>query len=151
MELQRWSGDHFEDCELKALGVRIFLGHNGAPCPVPAERIKDFTIVDTNGVHAVDMQFCGCYHSVGGSHARIQLIRAGLLPPTHVRPISAFTFDVLDTFHLLTLQGKTNAYDFYLSLAHKSDNTGLLDIKVTPCFFDSLVTENLRSSAISNS
>jgi hypothetical protein len=83
-------------------------------------------------VHNIEAQFCGCYGSVGGSPNRIQLLRSGLLSPTHVRPISAFTFDVLETFHLLTLQGKTNAYDFYLTLAHKSDNTGLVDVNVSP-------------------
>jgi hypothetical protein len=108
----------------------VHLGHNGYPCPIPGYTVDDFTVINTSGVHSVDVQFCGCYGTVGGSHPRIQLLRAGLLPSTHTRPISAFTFDVLDSFHLLTLQGKTSAYDFYLSLVHKSDNTGLLDTKV---------------------
>jgi hypothetical protein len=115
---------------MKNLGIKIFLGHNGDPCPIPGDLIKDFTVIDTNGVHSIEAQFCGCYGNAGGSPNRIQLLRSRLLPPTHVRPISAFTFDVLDTFQLLTLQGKTNAYDFYLTLAHKSDNTGLVDVNV---------------------
>jgi len=52
------------------------------------------------------------------------------MPASIDHPKSAFTFDVLDTFHLLTLQGKTSAYDYYYSLAHKSDNTGLQNLKV---------------------
>jgi hypothetical protein len=115
---------------MKSLGIQIFLGHNGDPCPIAGDTIKDFTIIDINGIRCIDIQFCGCYGTAGGSHNRTQLLRAGLFPSTHLRPITAFTFDVLDTFHLLTLQGKTNAYDFYLTLAHKSDNTGLLDINV---------------------
>jgi len=43
---------------------------------------------------------------------------------------SAFTFDVLNTFHLLTLQGKVIAYDFYSALQHKTDNTGISYVKV---------------------
>jgi hypothetical protein len=128
---QQWTGECFEATSMKALGIKIFLGHNGDPCPVPGDLVKDFTVIDTNGVHNIEAQFCGCYGNAGGSPNRIQLLRSRLLPPTHVRPISAFTFDVLDTFHLLTLQGKTNAYDFYLMLAHKSDNTGLVDINVS--------------------
>jgi len=46
------------------------------------------------------------------------------------RPQSGFTFDVLNTFHLLTLQGKVSAYDFYSTLQHKTDNTRISDVKV---------------------
>jgi CxC2 like cysteine cluster associated with KDZ transposases len=42
-------------------------------------------------------------------------------------------FDALDSFHLLTLQGKTSAFHFYLALVHKTDNTGANDPKVS-CF-----------------
>jgi hypothetical protein len=41
-----------------------------------------------------------------------------------------FTFDVLNTFHLLTLQGKVSAYEFYCALQHKTDNTSISDTKV---------------------
>jgi hypothetical protein len=114
----------------KSLGINVYLGHCGHPCKTPGNIIKDFIIVDINGIHTINVYFCGCYQSIGGSHHRFQLLRSGLLPPTHVRPLCAFTFDILDSFHLLTLQGKTSAYDFYLSLARKSDNTGTLDLKV---------------------
>ena len=116
---------------MQSLGALLFLGHNGDPCPVPGDFVKDFTVVDITGVHCINIQFCGCYKTPGGSHNRIQLLRAHLLPPTHIRPTSAFTFDVLDTFHLLTLQGKLNAYDFYLSLVRKTDNTGIRVINVS--------------------
>jgi hypothetical protein len=128
--VQHWTGNHFEDVQLKSLGIKVHLGHNGGLCPMPGNIVENFTVVDTNGIHSVDIHFCGCYATAGGSLNRIQLLRVGLLPPTHTRPTSAFTFDVLDSFHLLTLQGKTSAYDYYLALAHKSDNTGLLDTKV---------------------
>jgi hypothetical protein len=52
------------------------------------------------------------------------------MPASLERPRSAFTFDVLDTFHLLTLQGKISAFDFYYALEHKSDNTGQRKLKV---------------------
>ncbi|KAF4568149.1 hypothetical protein EYR36_010158 [Pleurotus pulmonarius] len=44
------------------------------------------------------------------------------------KPQTAFTFDVLNTFHLLTLQGKLSAYDFYLSIDHKTNNAGNLEL-----------------------
>lgn len=56
---------------------------------------------------------------------RTQLLRARWFPATFTRPRTAFTFDCLDTFHLLTLQGKTSLYDFYHTVLHKTDNMEL--------------------------
>ena len=56
---------------------------------------------------------------------RTQIIRAGWFPATFDRPQTAFTFESLDTFHELTLQGKTSLYDFYYTVLHKTDNLEL--------------------------
>jgi hypothetical protein len=108
----------------------IYLGHQGYPCPIPGDVKRNFAIVHTNGIHTVDLCFCGCTAEAGASHARIQLLRSRLLPGSIEAPRTAFTFDILNTFHLITLQGKTSAYDYYLSVEHKSDNVGLTDQKV---------------------
>jgi hypothetical protein len=107
----------------------IRLGHHGYPCPTPGDFKQNFSIAHTNGIHTVNLCFCGCTEA-GASHARVQLLRAGFLPGSIEAPRTAFTFDILNTFHLITLQAKTSAYDYYLSVEHKSDNIGLLDQKV---------------------
>ena len=56
---------------------------------------------------------------------RIQLLRRGWFPATLDRPRTAFTFDCLETFHELTLQGKVNLYDFYHTILRKTDNANL--------------------------
>ncbi|KAL1937896.1 hypothetical protein VTO73DRAFT_12789 [Trametes versicolor] len=53
-----------------------------------------------------------------------QFLRADWFPATHTRPSTAFTIDVLKLFHELTLQAKTNTYDFYQSLLRVTDNSG---------------------------
>jgi CxC2 like cysteine cluster associated with KDZ transposases len=40
-------------------------------------------------------------------------------------PHTAFTFQVLNAYHLLSLQGKISREDYYLSISHHTDNTGL--------------------------
>lgn len=45
-------------------------------------------------------------------------------PASFNRPRTAFSFDILDTYHKVTLQGKLNLYDFYLAIMQKSDNQG---------------------------
>ena len=128
-----WSGVYFRDVSLKSLGLVVHLGHGGQRCDIPGELIKDFTIVNTTGIHYIDVQFCGCYKSTGGSHHRTQLLRASLFPATHIRPTIAFTFNVLDTFHLLTLQSKISAYNYYQTLERISNNTVSREAKVCLC------------------
>ncbi len=41
-----------------------------------------------------------------------------------------FTFAVLNHFHLLTLQSKIAAYDFYLALERQTDNSGGTKLQV---------------------
>lgn len=97
-------------------------------------------VTDLSGIHVVDVQFCACIDTTGSTLSHhIQLLRFRCFPSTTLRPQSAFTFDVLNTFHLLTLQGKVTAYDFCSALQHKTDNTGISDVKVV-----GFITEELH-------
>jgi len=115
---------------LKIVGLIVQLGHNSAQCPAPSDVQKDFVVVHSSGIHILSIQFCGCHHLSSASHPHIQLLHTSWFPSSIHCPHSAFTLDVLASFHLLTLQGKTSAYNFYLSIAHKTDNTGVINIKV---------------------
>lgn len=64
--------------------------------------------------------------------ARTQLLREGWFPATLSRPQTVFTFECLEFFHELTLQGKTSLYDFYHTLIRRSDNAGLSPTIVSP-------------------
>ncbi|KAM6490236.1 hypothetical protein JOM56_014213 [Amanita muscaria] len=97
------------------------LGHGGASCPLPSTGPANFCIFDTSGIHYISVNFCDCRII----HQRTQLLRARWFPATFNRPKTAFTFDCLDTFHELTLQGKTPLYDFYHTVLHKTDNLEL--------------------------
>ena len=52
-------------------------------------------------------------------------------PASFSRPRTAFSFDLLETYHKLTLQGKLNLYDFYHAIMQKSDNQGHLKTTVS--------------------
>ena len=81
-------------------------------------------MIHDNGAHFVDVQFCECEGSTDWVENYRQLLRVAWYPASFDRPRTAFTFDVLDTYHKLTLQGKLNLYDFYLSTMQKTDNCG---------------------------
>lgn len=68
------------------------------------------------------MQFCTCTEAVWWVEDYRQLLRVGWYPASYRRPKTAFTFDVLDSYHKITLEGKLGLYDFYSSILQKSDN-----------------------------
>ncbi|KAI0245298.1 hypothetical protein BJV78DRAFT_1277455 [Lactifluus subvellereus] len=122
--IEIWNGHFFAMVTLQSLGLCVQLGHGGAPCPLPSAGPKTFCVFDTTGVHHISVNFCDCQMN-GIIHQCTQLLRARWFPATFNRPKTAFTFDCLDTFHELTLQGKTPLYDFYHTVLHKTDNLEL--------------------------
>ncbi|TDL19767.1 hypothetical protein BD410DRAFT_751691, partial [Rickenella mellea] len=124
--VERWNDNFFEKSSLAKLGFRLQLGHDGASCNLPAPASEMVTVIHTNGIHTVNVDFCDCSHSLPRV---VQMLRLGWWPATVDRPQSAVTFSALDLFHNLTLQSKMNMYDFYWTLAHLSDNIGVSDLK----------------------
>ncbi|KAG1886583.1 hypothetical protein F4604DRAFT_1917395 [Suillus subluteus] len=127
--VKQWQDGYFYSTTLKQLGLRIQLGdHTEQLCrnPKPAHD-NDFVIIDVHGIHEVALDFCDCANAP--SHYR-QLLRRRLFPATSTDPRTAATFAVLEHFHLLSFESKVSAYEFYHSLARRSDNTGIAPIKV---------------------
>ena len=61
----------------------------------------------------------------------IQILRTGWFPATFNHPQKVFTFNCLNFYHELTLQGKVNAYDFCQTLQHLTDTVAQ---KTAPMF-----------------
>jgi hypothetical protein len=88
-------------------------------------------VIDTSGIHSIAIDFCDC-RTNGIIPCHIQILRTGWFPATFDRPQTVFTFNCLDFYHELTLQGKVNAYDFCRTLRRLTDSLELNDISV--CF-----------------
>ena len=120
---QCWKDGFFDRASLHSLGYICHLGHDGDACPVGSSP-RLLTVIDLNGWHKLHVSFCKCSTSgVLYDHYR-QLLRMRWYPASFGRPKTAFAFDLLDTYHKLTLQGKLNLYDFYHAILNKSDNQG---------------------------
>ncbi|KAK7008375.1 hypothetical protein R3P38DRAFT_3210461 [Favolaschia claudopus] len=121
--VQKWSGAFFEPASLKSLGVRIQLGHwhgQSKKCLLPEHAAgDDFVILDTNGIHSVGLDYCGCGQS---GPREVQLLRAQLWPATTTSPRTAATFSLLRHFHILSFESKCAILEFYQTLARLSDN-----------------------------
>ncbi|KAG1787612.1 uncharacterized protein HD556DRAFT_1434387 [Suillus plorans] len=126
--LQKWNGKYFERVTLKALGLRIQLGHApGQACPNPRRAFNnDFFVMDSHGIHEVSLDFCDCTDAV--AHVQ-QLLRISWFPSTTADPKTAATFHLLEEFHILSFESKVSAYEFYNALARRTDNTGLAPAK----------------------
>lgn len=115
--------------DISCLGYVINLGHGGEPCPhtIPNSDLF-FHIVDINGVHDTKVRFCGCLPQVDRA---FQLLQHQLFPATMSRPKMAFTFQLLDFYNILHVEGKISAYDFIGSIRRTTDNVFTHNVTVS--------------------
>lgn len=128
-KIQVWTGLYFDEHTLHALGLVMYLGHDGAPCPVPFE-VKEMVILHTNGIHRCSVQFCNCSNSTPNFQ---QLVISRLFPATLKCPATAFTFDLLETFHQLALSSKITSYDYFDALKKLTNAAFPQDVEVSNC------------------
>lgn len=133
---QRWNGRFFDASTLQSIGLVVQLGHeDGRRCPAPALAPRSFVVLHTNGFHPVNVQFCQC-DQVQFAGTRVQqLLRFELFPATLEDPSTCCTLRLLETFHVLTLQSKITAYDFYLTLEKLTDELGVRRRYVSVMYF----------------
>ncbi|KAG2090914.1 uncharacterized protein F5147DRAFT_748193 [Suillus discolor] len=122
--VQEWTGLYFVPVSLKKLGLCVQLGHPaGEFCLLPQKVVNDdFTLIDSNGIHEIGLDFCGC--KTAKRHTK-QLLRITWFPATSTNPRTAATFQILEQYHLLSFESKVSGYEFYHSLARMTDNTRL--------------------------
>ena len=136
-----WNGRCFLPSDLLHIELVIHLGHRGSPCPQyiteqwdnnRVERDTDsepdpnrtdahhLQIVHSNGVCQRNICYCKCPNAP--SH-HIQLLQHHLFPSSYKKPQTAFTFDVLNHFHIEAMECKTSAGAFYSKLKRFTSNT----------------------------
>lgn len=130
--IQKWNGFFFGKTTLSELGQVVGLGHDGGLCPnrLLESKGRVTTVVHVNGIHQVRIEFCHCHKAPAEPE---QLAKASLFPATVDRPATAFTFEVLKQFDILSLTFKIPAYDFVNALVNMT-NSAFPD-KVPVSFF----------------
>ncbi|KAF9487933.1 hypothetical protein BDN71DRAFT_1478250 [Pleurotus eryngii] len=123
--IEHWTeARFFARVSLKALGLRIQLGHDlGRTCLNPSRAKGDaFVIIDATGIHEVGLNFCDCQTK---QPMTVQLLQRGLFPSTVTNPQTAATFHLLDLFQMLSMEGQVSAFEFYKSITRLTDKTQL--------------------------
>lgn len=117
---EEWSGRHFKRMSMSALGLQIHLGHGENHCPaVEIPKTQAIDVVHSNGIHKCRFIYCSC---PGKPDEFVQLLDVGLLSASMKQPQTAFTFAVLNDFHLDTGVSKKAAHDFMEVLRKKTNN-----------------------------
>jgi hypothetical protein len=138
-----WTGMCWEKVDLFDIGqeLEMQLGHDGGRCPVPEKNTRVLIAVDTSGMRKIRVRFCGCQPLDQWK----QLMRARLYPSSDRKPRSCWTFEFLDMFIKVSLQGKLALYDFYLAILHQSHNTATSDLLVSHCYLATYIQLNQYS------
>ena len=141
--IEKWTGCFFQVVSLNEEGLVLYLGHGGTPCPGTksktgictqetqanksadkgtmdeelgaweADNKKCLTVIDISGVHQLCIGWCQCEDAPG---ADVQLLRSRLFPASISNPSTAFTFGLLDYFHIDSVECKTSALSFFSKL-----------------------------------
>lgn len=118
--IEKWTGMFFMPISPSALGIIVYLGHYGRPCLNNSVLMKgrDTTVVHTNRIRQYRIEYCHC---LGAPAEFVQLTQSGLFPTMLERPETAFTFSVLDDFHVHTLTSKKSLWDYYEALVRHTN------------------------------
>lgn len=112
--IQKWTGQFFESITLLQLGYLLHAGHGSHACPHSnPDNETLICVVDVLGVFQHKLRWCCCQEP---EPAYAQLLRLGLYPASIERPETAFTFSLLDYFHIDSVECKTSANNFYNKL-----------------------------------
>jgi hypothetical protein len=165
--IKMWNGTYFMKTTLHDQGFIIHLGHHGQMCsdtedlwtdmledaPVAEEIDIDLfqdsgdgkvnsviddsvvNIVHTTGVFKHKVRWCQCKDA---PEKTVQLFQMQLFPASHLRPETAFTFDVLDNFHIDAMECKTAAASYMKKLCRLTNNAFPHTVPVSSTFIPAL-------------
>jgi hypothetical protein len=127
--IEEWSSGFFHRCNNAELGIGLYLGHAGAPCPhLPKEPpSKRMTIQDENVIHEVKIYFCQCPSRPSFFQ---QLLQFRILAATVDEPQIGFTFASLHNFNIHMTTSKKSAHDHCIALRRLTDYAFPDDVKV---------------------
>ncbi|EJD35679.1 hypothetical protein AURDEDRAFT_46907, partial [Auricularia subglabra TFB-10046 SS5] len=117
--IQKWDCDRgfFAPVEPAVVGLSLYLGHGGKACPKASEeRSREMTIGDVSGIHTIRVYECQCTKS----DIVLQLFHSRLVPATMGNPHTAYTFRLMEHWHLDILQSKKPVYDYWMALTRRT-------------------------------
>ena len=156
--IEKWTGEFFKKTSLNAEGFILHLGHRGLCCPenvasaAEPEVAEDWgcdtadkvllkqweprdarmlVIIDISRVHQLVVSWCCCQDAP--DHCT-QLFEYSLFPASTSQPSTAFTFAVLEYFHVDAVECKTSASNFFNKLRRLTDFSNPQSVPVSKTY-----------------
>ena len=166
--IEKWTGEFFQKTSLHAEGFKLYLGHGGSPCPANSTAAAEYwadedldgdkvdeilleaweprdtrtmVIVDVSRIHQLIVSWCCCE---GAPDHGTQLFQHCLFPASFSRPSTAFTFAVLDYFHVDAVECKTAASNFFSKLRRLTDFTSPQSVPVSELYHSSCLSNEFK-------
>ncbi|CAG8651510.1 606_t:CDS:10, partial [Acaulospora colombiana] len=109
----KWTGSFFEGASCASLGLELSIPHrDGTPC-CRQKRRPNFTVIHSNGFHQLCVNQCICPGSLSFD---LQLLQLRLFPASVQSPRTAFTFEALNYFRIIHLEGQISSHAFTQAL-----------------------------------
>jgi len=120
-ECKESSNNILTDEYLAAADQKVFQFGFGSSNPGRNDKDNNpvITIINRSGIHEIGVRWCCCPNAPKHD---MQLMVAGLFPATFRNPKTAFTFWVLEEFHLDNLECKTTPSQFIRPLRRLTNN-----------------------------
>jgi hypothetical protein len=168
--IEKWTGKFFKKTSLNTEGFILHLGHGGLCCPANvtsatnSEVAEDggyemldevlleaweprdtrtLVIVDISRVHQLDVSWCCCE---GAPDHATQLFQHCLFPASTSQPSTAFTFAVLNYFHVDAVECKTSASNFFSKLRRLTDFSSPQSVPVSKTIYIICYTDYAQGS-----
>lgn len=135
-DIQEWtSPGFFRRVSLLHLGLIIYLGHGGQPCPSITNSVPlSLRVIHSNGLHDVWVQPCQCDRAAtscrGPSTTAYQLWRSGLFPSSFDRVYDVVSLSAISMFQSLVVKARVNASAFIAALRRTSVDVFMEEQKV---------------------
>lgn len=112
--VQRWKMNRWVEVELWEVGLAVWMGHRGKPCPCASSEPASLRVVHTNGIHMVKAHYCRCRVDAPADH--LQLISEGWFPLSYKQVKTVFTLKLLDMFLMENLKSQTAVHKFWTKM-----------------------------------
>lgn len=120
--VEMWTGVYFKRVALADLGLKLYCGHYGSPCPsATSESTALLRIIDSGGIHKIPIYACFCSRGEKKSLAN-QLLLMKLFPATDNIPETAATLQALEDFDMHNVCGKESIWDYYGAVRRKTNS-----------------------------
>jgi len=151
--IQEWTGQYFAPTTLETLGFILHLGHGGSSCSDVGENngegmrdsITTLVVMDIGQIYTHKVSWCKCSDA---PTKPIQLLQTGLYPGSVDSPRSAFTFRLMDYYHVDSTECNTTPQSFCTKLRRLTNRYHPHTVPVSVILLEYLIISDWKTGPL---